>query len=211
MLRALDAHDVRYVIVGGVAARLHGDPTLTGDLDITPDPEAGNLARLAAALGEMNVGLRVPGLDEPLPFEFDAASIARFTSMATRGSFGDLVVVMQPDGIPGGYQQLAANAVADTAYGLTIAIGDLDDLIAARRAAAALTGRSRYDAGAERLAQLPGRRHPPTPGTQADAQAANQTRTACFPHRPAATPTRPSTDPPRAPDKPPRRNPGQER
>lgn len=163
MLRALDAHDVRYVIIGGVAARLHGDPTLTGDLDITPDPDPGNLARLARALRDMNVGLRVGGLEDPLPFEFDAASIARFTSMATRGPFGDLDVVVHPDGIPGGYQQLAANAVPDTAYGVTIAIGDLDDLIAARRAAAALTGRPRYDAGAERLANLPARRRPTGP------------------------------------------------
>ncbi len=88
----------------------------------------------------MRVELRVPDLDEPIAFEFDAASIARFTALATRGPYGDLDIVLLPDGIPGGYEQLAANAVRDQAYGLTIAIAGLDDLIASGHAAAAITG-----------------------------------------------------------------------
>lgn len=89
------------MIIGGVAGRLHGDPTPTYDLDTTPDPEPENLTRLAAALGDMHAGLRVPDVKEPVGFGFDASSIARFTSMATRG-------------------QLATNAITDNAYGVKI-------------------------------------------------------------------------------------------
>jgi hypothetical protein len=31
MFRVLEAHGVRYVLVGGLAATLHGSPLLTGD------------------------------------------------------------------------------------------------------------------------------------------------------------------------------------
>lgn len=163
MLRALDAHRVDYVIIGGVAGRAHGDPTLTFDLDITPNPSTDNLTRLAGALRDMQVGLRVPDLDDAVPFEFDPTSIGRFTTMATRGPFGDLDVVLKPDGIPGGYTQLAANSIREPAYGLTIAIAGIDDLIAARRAAARITGLERYTAGADRLAALQAKRGSATP------------------------------------------------
>lgn len=68
ILKTLDAHQVEYVIIGGVAGRLHADATLTYDLDITPEPGPENLDRLAAALEQMDVGLRAAGVDEPLPF-----------------------------------------------------------------------------------------------------------------------------------------------
>lgn len=69
--------------------------------------------RLADALREMQVGLRVPDADEPVPFAFDASSIARFTTLATRGKLGDLDIVLRPDG----YGQLAANALREPALG----------------------------------------------------------------------------------------------
>lgn len=64
ILRALDARGVEYVVIGGVAGRAHGDPTVTYDLDITPAASHDNLRRLAGALDDMRVGLRVPDLDE---------------------------------------------------------------------------------------------------------------------------------------------------
>lgn len=47
----LAEHDVRYVLCGGVAARLHGSDLLTEDLDLVADLDVANLRRLAAALG----------------------------------------------------------------------------------------------------------------------------------------------------------------
>lgn len=160
ILKALDAHQVEYVIIGGVAGRLHGDATLTYDLDITPEPGPENLGRLAGALKQMGVGLRAPGVDEPLSFEFDAASISRFTTMVTSGPLGDLDIVLRPDGIPGGYRQLAGGALREAAYGVTIAVAGLPDLIAARRGAAQMTGLERYTVAADRLEALQSERRP---------------------------------------------------
>lgn len=63
IIRALQAHDVRYVLAGGVATRLHGSPTLTEDIDITPARTEGNLGRLAAALVDLDARLGVADVD----------------------------------------------------------------------------------------------------------------------------------------------------
>jgi hypothetical protein len=58
ILGALDRHGVDYVLIGGIAARLHGSPLLTEDVDITPALDRPNLARLAEALTELEARLR---------------------------------------------------------------------------------------------------------------------------------------------------------
>jgi hypothetical protein len=40
----LAARRVEYVVIGGVAAQVHGRRRTTKDLDIMPAPDAGNLA-----------------------------------------------------------------------------------------------------------------------------------------------------------------------
>ncbi len=52
ILRALESHDVLYVVIGGAAAQSRGWPERTDDLDVTPEPSPGNLSRLAAAVEE---------------------------------------------------------------------------------------------------------------------------------------------------------------
>ena len=46
------SHDLRYVVIGGVAAMLHGVPRSTFDLDILIEATAENVRRLLAALDE---------------------------------------------------------------------------------------------------------------------------------------------------------------
>src|SRR3990172_2336577 len=78
ILRTLEGHGVRYVLIGAVAARLQGAPLLTSDLDITPADDPSNLASLAAALKELGARLRTAndpeGVDFPLEPEMLAAS-----------------------------------------------------------------------------------------------------------------------------------------
>lgn len=53
-------HGVDYVVVGGIAAQLHGAPVeRTRDVDVVPGRTADNLDRLAAALEAMNARLWV--------------------------------------------------------------------------------------------------------------------------------------------------------
>jgi hypothetical protein len=50
------SHNVRYVIIGGIAAILHGVPRATFDLDILIDAAPENAQRLLDALLEAGLG-----------------------------------------------------------------------------------------------------------------------------------------------------------
>ncbi len=52
----LNAHDVKYVIVGAYALSHHGVPRYTGDLDILIRAEAENARRILDALSEFGFG-----------------------------------------------------------------------------------------------------------------------------------------------------------
>ncbi len=54
LLMVLDAHGVEYVLVGGVAANLHGTPLATYDIDIVHRRTPSNVARLLDALRSIN-------------------------------------------------------------------------------------------------------------------------------------------------------------
>ena len=58
LLGTLERHGVRYVLIGGLAATLHGSPLRTGDADICPARDAANLERLAQALQEIDARIR---------------------------------------------------------------------------------------------------------------------------------------------------------
>src|SRR5688500_79771 len=59
-IESLNAHDVRYLIVGGHAVGLHGYPRYTKDLDGWVDPSLDNAGRLMEALKAF--GLVISGL-----------------------------------------------------------------------------------------------------------------------------------------------------
>ncbi len=52
LLELLNAHEVKYVIVGGYALAFHGAPRFTGDLDVFVKPEKDNAKGILAALDE---------------------------------------------------------------------------------------------------------------------------------------------------------------
>jgi hypothetical protein len=49
----LEKNRVKYVIIGGVAAILHGVPRMTGDIDIFIEPGPENARRMLNALGDL--------------------------------------------------------------------------------------------------------------------------------------------------------------
>jgi len=54
ILETLTRHQVDFVLIGGLAAALHGCPVPTYDVDIVCDRQESNLLRLEAALGELD-------------------------------------------------------------------------------------------------------------------------------------------------------------
>ena len=68
--RVLADHGVEYVIIGGVAARLHQTGHVTVDVDICPSRTEANRARLATASNALGARLRAEG--EPNGIAFPA-------------------------------------------------------------------------------------------------------------------------------------------
>lgn len=52
VFESFQSHDVRYVVIGGIAAALHGVPRATFDLDILIEPSPANAKKLLDALLE---------------------------------------------------------------------------------------------------------------------------------------------------------------
>lgn len=65
----LNEHQVDFVVIGGVAARLHDTGHATVDIDICPSSVEANLERLAAALRSIDTRLRVEGEPAGIPFD----------------------------------------------------------------------------------------------------------------------------------------------
>lgn len=58
LLRVLLAHRTKFIVVGGVAAVLHGAPLHTSDLDVVHDRTPENIQNLLAALAELEAVYR---------------------------------------------------------------------------------------------------------------------------------------------------------
>ena len=56
VFKSLQRHNVRYLVIGGIAVILHGVPRATFDLDILIEATSDNAARLLTALEEAGLG-----------------------------------------------------------------------------------------------------------------------------------------------------------
>jgi predicted nucleotidyltransferase len=87
-LQELHRAGVEFVIVGGIAATIHGSARVTQDLDIVYARTPENIARLAAALAPHRPYLR--GAPPGLPFRWDAETIRRGLNFTLTTTLGDV-------------------------------------------------------------------------------------------------------------------------
>jgi hypothetical protein len=145
ILRALERHGVRYVLIGAAAARIAGAPVVTEDIDVTPATDQANLERLAVALRDLDARLRTPREQEGVPFPVDAHMLSSAEIWTLTTSAGDLDICFTPSGTRG-YDDLRREASRErVGNDLTVAVASLRDVIRSKEAA----GRDKD------LAQLP--------------------------------------------------------
>ncbi len=138
MLSALANRKVRFVLIGGMAAVLHGDVGVTVDLDVVPDRSDENLERLARALRDLGARIRTEGEPEGLRFDcsaefFKNLSPDSIVNLTTES--GDLDVTVCPSGTQG-FADLRRDAVEiEAADRLHILVASLEDVIRSKQAA----------------------------------------------------------------------------
>ena len=133
LLLTLVEHRVRFVLIGGWAAKLQGSPTVTAAVDICYGRDLENLERLALALGDLDVRLR--GVDDEVPFVLDARSLRAGDSFTLSTSAGDIDLIASPAG-SGGFDALIESSDELELDDMHIAVASLADLISMKRAAA---------------------------------------------------------------------------
>jgi hypothetical protein len=133
ILKALVAHDVDFVLIGGLAGIARGSSYLSYDVDLAYGREWTNLERLAAALHELGATLR--GAPRDLPFLIDAKTLENGSHFTFSTPYGSLDILSDPDGAPS-YDALKKGAGDPLELeGVPILVASLDHLIAMKEAA----------------------------------------------------------------------------
>jgi predicted nucleotidyltransferase len=132
LIRALCGADVGFIIVGGVAATLHGSARLTQDVDVVYARDVENLSRIASALAPLQPYLR--GVPPGLPFRLDRETLAAGLNFTLTTSAGDIDLLGEIAGI-GTYEALLPHTVEVELFGARCKCIDLPTLIAAKVAA----------------------------------------------------------------------------
>ena len=132
LLQALGDGGVEFILIGGVAATVHGSARLTQDVDVVYGRSAANLDRLVAALAPHHPYLR----DAPrgLPFQFDRETVARGLNFTLVTDIGDIDLFGEVAG-GGAYNDLVRDSLEIEVFGTRCRCVGLDRLVALKRAA----------------------------------------------------------------------------
>lgn len=129
--RLLSTH-VEFILIGGVAANVHGSARATYDIDVLYRRSADNLARLVEALAPLDPYLR--GAPPGLPFTFDVDTLRRGLNFTLTTSCGDIDLLGEVTG-GGTYDDLLPASEDVPLFGLACRCATLEALIRMKRAA----------------------------------------------------------------------------
>jgi hypothetical protein len=131
ILQTLIAHDVDFVLIGGIAAMARGSSYPSYDVDIAYARNHENLVRLAA-LRTLNASPR--GAPPGLPFQLDAKTLENGAHFTFDTPFGSLDLLSDPDGAPAYDRLKQAAGEPVEVEGEPLSVASLDHLIAMKEA-----------------------------------------------------------------------------
>ena len=131
-LKLLGRNRVECVIIGGVAAAIHGSLILTNDLDVCYARNPENLNRLAVALQSVNAKLRNAPPD--LPFILDAETLKHGLNFTFATDAGSIDLFGEVRGV-GCFEDVVSGAAMYEFFGYSFPVIDIEKLITAKRTA----------------------------------------------------------------------------
>lgn len=132
LLGLLVDNQVAFIIIGGVAAVIHGSGRLTQDLDVVYQRTPENLMRVTQALADHSPYLR--GAPPGLPFRWSAATLLMGLNFTLETDLGSIDLLGEIPG-GGGYDDLLAHSFEVDVFSLRCRCLELSALIRAKRAA----------------------------------------------------------------------------
>lgn len=128
----LNSQGVKYVVIGGLAARAYSSAYLTEDADICYSRTPENMRRLAAALRQLKATLR--GAPKGLPFKLDDRTLAMGMNFTFDTVFGPLDILGEVSGV-GTYDDMVSDAISSNLASKNVMVLSLPKLIASKKAA----------------------------------------------------------------------------
>ena len=132
VIQTLADHEVKFILVGGLAAIIHGSPELTEDVDVVYARDRENIRRLVEALRLSSPYLR--GVERGLPFTWDERTVRMGLNFTLDTALGDVDVLGE---VAGGrtYEELVSYSAEASAFGRKFLCVGLERLILLKRAA----------------------------------------------------------------------------
>ena len=132
LIALLSEANVEYVMIGGLAATIHGLAHVTYDVDICYHRSLTNVERLCQALATVHPALR--GAPNDLPFRFDPPAVLAGLNFTLDTDIGalDLLGEVQP---LGEYPQVVHHSEEANLFGFRVRVLSLEALIEAKRTA----------------------------------------------------------------------------
>lgn len=133
VIRSLQEHEVKYLIVGGAAMILHGVPRMTGDLDIMIDLAAENVAAAVKAMEAIELhpavpvdaeGLAVPHIRNQWMKEKNLRALT-FQSQRTDSPYREVDIVLDS---PVPFEEMYQNRIQLKADDLTLSLISIEHL-----------------------------------------------------------------------------------
>jgi hypothetical protein len=134
ILEVFRKHDVRYVLIGGLAALLYGSPYITTDIDIVPERGKINLDRLSDALRELHARVWTSPKPEGVAFDHDGASLGEVDVWNLVTDAGRLDITFSPSGTAG-FEDLSRDAEPMAVLDVPVPVASLADVIRSKEAA----------------------------------------------------------------------------
>ena len=134
ILESLTRADVRFVVIGMLAATLQGSPMRTDDIDICPETSPANLEALAGVLKELRAKEWDPLKGEVVDRDWSAELLQADQLWILRTGHGSLDLLFRPRGTDG-YQDLAEDAVLIDLEGIQVPAASLRAIIRMKEAA----------------------------------------------------------------------------
>ncbi|HEX5035679.1 MAG TPA: hypothetical protein VFX30_00785 [bacterium] len=132
IITGLVTADIRFVLVGGLAASAQGSAYVTQDVDICYERTPGNVQKMVAYLKAVHAKLR--GAPEDLPFILDERTFSFGINFTFQTDLGDLDLLGDMAGV-GSYAEAMKLSENIEIFGHRVNVLSIEGLIRAKKAA----------------------------------------------------------------------------